>query len=149
MPSLSLYRTYQRSTRRYIRVGLGINALSLVGDLNNLRRVLPPFLQHVNKIKHPAVLLRYVRAVKAIRGDIDFLVKVCSSIPVLRLNAEELSDIVTEVRSSISTITYTIRSYTYAIQGQIALANLMGQPTLPDRAKIAADVIKEFNKKND
>ena len=130
-------------------VGLGINALSLVGDLNNLRRVLPPFLQHVNKIKHPAVLLRYVRAVKAIRGDIDFLVKVCSSIPVLRLNAEELSDIVTEVRSSISTITYTIRSYTYAIQGQIALANLMGQPTLPARAKIAADVIKEFNKKND
>ena len=85
-------------------VGLGINALELVGDLNNLRRVLPPFLQHVNKIKHPAVLLRYVRAVKAIRGDIDFLVKVCSSIPVLRLNAEELSDIETEVRSSISTI---------------------------------------------
>ena len=130
-------------------VGLGINALSLVGDLNNLRRVLPPFLQHVNKIKRPAVLLRYVRAVKAIRGDIEFLVKVSSSIPALRLNAEELSDIVTEVRSSISTITYTIRNYTYAIQGQIALGDLMGQPSFPDRAKIAADVIKEFNKQND
>jgi hypothetical protein len=130
-------------------VGLGINALSLVGDLNNLRRVLPPFLQHVNKIKRPAVLLRYVRAVKSIRGDIEFLVKVSSSIPALRLNAEELSDIVTELRSSISTITYTIRNYTYAIQGQIALVDLMGQPSFPDRAKIAADVIKEFNKQND
>lgn len=127
-------------------VGLGINAISLIGDLNSLRKVLPPFLQHVNKIKNPAVLLRYVRAVKAIRGDIDFLIKVSASIPALRLNANELSDLVTEVRGSVSSIAYNIRSYTYAIQGQIALVDIMGHPSLPDRAKIAADVIKEFKK---
>lgn len=127
-------------------VGLGINAISLIGDLNSLRKVLPPFLQHVNKIKNPAVLLRYVRAVKAIRGDIDFLIKVSASIPALRINANELSDLITEVRGSVSSIAYNIRSYTYAIQGQIALVDIMGHPSLPDRAKIAADVIKEFKK---
>ena len=125
--------------------GLGISAFSLVTDLNHLRKILPPFFQHVNKITNPSILLYYVRAVKAVKGNIDFLAKVIASIPALRLNAEELSDIVSTIRASINYISQTIKTYTFSIQGQIALKQLVGSPSLPDRAAIASSVIKEFS----
>ena len=127
---------------------LGINSLNLLSELNSLRKVLPPFIKHVNKIKDPAILLRYVRAAKAIKGDIDFLVKVVSSVPALRLNANELSKLVSRIRSSITNIIQTIRSYTQLIQGRVAINNMFGKVLPPDRAKIAISVIKEFSKKD-
>ena len=83
---------------------LGLNALDIVTELNLLRKSIPPFLANVNKIHNPYVLLKYVQAGKKIKSEIEFCIKVASSIPALRINAEELTEMGEEGREEMMMI---------------------------------------------
>lgn len=127
---------------------LGLNALDIVTELNLLRKAIPPFLANVNKIHNPYVLLKYVQAGKKIKSEIEFCIKVASSIPAIRINAEELTEISELIKEHISRIRYLISSYAMIINGQVLYNKFYEKPKLPDYTRIATEVINEYYKKD-
>lgn len=125
---------------------LGISAMGIVTELNELRKAIPPFVQYANKITNPYVLLKYVRAVKEIKKEIELCIKVSASIPALRLNAAELNELTELIKEHIYRLRYLFKSYAWSISGQVMYNQMFEKPTLPDYAKIANEVIQEYYK---
>lgn len=130
-------------------VSIGINTITVLGELNELRKAIPPFLKYTTKITNPYVLLKYINASKRIKGEIDFCIKVVSAMPALRFKATELEEIVSLIKERIYSLRYYIQSYTYVIQGQVDYNRLYEKPKLPDYVQIASRVINDHFKINE
>lgn len=130
-------------------INLGIGSISLLTEVKELGKALPPFLSYAHKITNPFVLQKYLQAGKKIRNEIDFCIKSLTALTALRITAYELNQIIDLLKSHISDVRMLLSSYTMVIRGQIGYNDLFERPTLPDYASIANEVIREYypNKK--
>lgn len=125
-------------------VNIGISAAGIIPEFQKLGKAIPRFIEYANEIKNPFVLQKYLRAAKRIKSEIEFCIKASASIPALRLNAQELTELVSLIKEHLYRIRYLLETYTRSIRGQVLYNKEFSQPKLPDYAKIANEIIQEY-----
>lgn len=123
---------------------LGISAAGIIPELTQLGKAIPPFIQYANKITNPFVLQKYLRAAKRIKSEIEFCIKASASIPALRLNAKELTELIELIKEHLYRIRYLLKSYALSIRGQVLYNQEFAKPKLPDYGRIAKEIVQEY-----
>lgn len=126
-------------------LSLGISAVDILKELNELKKAIPEFISYTRYITNPHILKRYFEAGKELKQEIEFCIKISASIPALRLNAKELTDLSYLIRSRLGSIKYIIRGYMYSIKGHLLASKHYGSPSVIDRIKIANRIIRDIN----
>lgn len=127
-------------------INVGINAVGILTELKDLSAVIPSFLAQAKHIKRLTILEKYLRAGKELSEEIKLCTELSKRIVILRLDAKELYDLSMEIKERLYAMKYIIKKYTWLIEGQVDFDRLV-RPSLPDRMKIARDIIKNMNKK--
>ena len=125
---------------------LGIDAISLAKDVKDSFELIKTFAIQVKYVTNIYVVREYLNALDGIRTQCTYLSATIKKIPLLRANAQEIAEVLFELKARVSTIKQYLSNCNFMVQGYVALQKMKYNNNPIDKARIATKIIKDYAK---
>lgn len=127
-------------------VAVGTQAISLAKDVKDSFALIKVFSMQTRYLTNIYVVREYLTAIDGIKTQCTYLSATIKKIPLLRANAKEITEVLSELQSRVSAIKQYLSSCNFMVQGYVALQNMNYQQNPIDKARIASKIIREYSR---
>lgn len=125
---------------------LALDAISLAKEVKDSFTEIQTFSVQVRYITNIYVVREYLTALEGIRTQCTYIAATIKRIPLLHANAQEISQMIWELKSRVSVIRQYLSNCNFMVQGYISLQKMGYNRNPVDKAKIAVQIIKDYGK---
>lgn len=126
---------------------VGLSVLSLSQDFHRSYDLMRTFGTQVKYVKNIYVLKEYLEASRYLRTQIVCFHAIIEELPLLRADPQSLSQIILEIQTRVSEINIYLFNCNFMVHGYMLLGEAHYSGYTPvDKAKIAAEIIRDFSK---